>query len=94
MTLSFANANDQVLVVSESGAEYPAQLAVRLIAFFDANVPPSVAAQDWSQFFTVGDYHLKVSVDPVEGADASAVDGLLSFEGLPIRTVEGVIPVR
>ncbi|MGB1904442.1 MAG: hypothetical protein ACPHOE_09355, partial [Pseudomonadales bacterium] len=92
--ITFSNVNDQMLVVTSAGADYPASLAVRMIAFYDSNAPTNAITDVWSTFFTPGNYHLKVSVDPVSGAASTAVDGLLNYEGMPIRTVEGVIPVE
>jgi hypothetical protein len=92
--ITFSNVNDQMLVVTEAGADYPASLAIRMIAFYNANAPANAITDVWSTFFTPGDYHLKVSIDPVAGAASTAVDGLLSYEGMMIRTVEGVIPVK
>ena len=96
LSLTLTDVNNGTITVTPAGVQYPAELSVRLISIFNARVQGGLEASDLSQFFVPGDYHLKVEISESEreSTDGVDVDKLLSYEGMPIISIEGIIPVN
>jgi len=80
---TFDNVDSDMVTVSDMSPEYPALLNIRLLEFYSAN-----ENYDLTDAFVAGDYFLKVEITDEEG------DSNLHYEGLPMDSVEAVVPVE
>ena len=85
------DAQQEVLEVTSAGPNYPATLSAKLISIFDVNAIGRNA--EATVELQTGDFHLLIEILPPSGGVAADVDDILTFGGLPIMKVEGVIRI-
>ena len=82
---------EEILEVASQGATYPPTLSAKLISLFDLNLAGRNA--ETTVKLQKGDFHLMIEVLPAAGGSASDVDDILTYGGLPITKVEGIIKI-
>ena len=82
---------EEILEVASQGATYPPTLSAKLISLFDLNLAGRNA--ETTVELQKGDFHLMIEVLPAAGGSASDVDDILTYGGLPITKVEGIIKI-
>jgi hypothetical protein len=85
------DAQQEILEVTSAGPNYPATLSAKLISIFDVNAIGRNA--EATVELQTGDFHLLIEILPPSGGVAADVDDILTYGGLPITKVEGVIRI-
>ena len=84
-TFTLASADDQILELTDRGPMYPPTMSTKLINFFDLSDPRTTESAEVS--IEAGVYHLHIEI-------SEEADGLLSYGGLPINEVKGLLRIE
>jgi len=90
-TFSLASYGD-VLRLEDDRPNYPPTMSAELIALFDLN---AVGRNSEATFeLQAGDFHLLIEILPEGDNTPITVDGILTYGGLPVQQVEGIIKIK
>jgi len=90
-TFSLASTGD-VLRLQDDRPNYPPTMSAELIALFDLNAVGRNS--EATVELQTGDFHLMIEILPEGTNNASTVAGILTYGGLPVQKVEGIIKIK